>query len=343
MAPKIIVLDGYTLAPAHLEPTPPPTDNRSKPNHHHPDTLDWTPLQALGDLTVHDRTPQDQICQRAQDASMVLTNKTPFTAQTIAALPQLNYIGVLATGVNVVDLAAARQHNVTVTNVPGYSTDTVAQHVLALLLELINHTGAHNQAVRDGQWARCPDFSFTVAPIYELTGKTLGIVGMGTIGKRVARIGSALGMNIAAAHQSSMARVKLHGIPIHWHPIDELARLADVLTLHCPLTEQTRHLINAKRLATMKPTAILINTSRGPIVDEDALAAALHDNRIAAAGLDVLGSEPPTPTNPLLAAPRCVITPHIAWASVEAKKRLMDIAARNIQAFLDGSPTNVVN
>ena len=305
--------------------------------------MNWTSIQALGDLTVYDRTPREQISQHAQDAPIVLTNKTPLTAETIASLPQLRYIGVLATGVNVVDLVAARQHNITVTNVPGYSTDTVAQHVFALLLELINHTGAHSQAVRDGQWARCPDFSFTVAPIYELAGKTLGIVGMGTIGKRVARIGSALGMNIAAAHQSSMARVKLHGIPIKWHPIDKLLCLADVLTLHCPLTEQTRYLINAKRLATMKPTAILINTSRGPVVDEDALTIALHKNQIAAAGLDVLGSEPPAPTNPLLTTPRCVITPHIAWASVEAKKRLMDIAAQNIKAFLDESPINVVN
>ena len=244
MAPKIIVLDGYTLAPTQPEPTPPPTDD----HHNHISALDWASIQALGDLTVYDRTPRDQICQHAQDAPIVLTNKTPLTAESIACLPQLRYIGVLATGVNVVDLAAARQRNITVTNVPGYSTDTVAQHVFALLLELINHTRAHSQAVRDGQWARGPDFSFTVAPIYELAGKTLGIVGMGTIGKRVAQIGSALGMNIAAAHQSSMARVKLHGIPINWHPIDELVCLADVLTLHCPLTEQTRYLINGTTL-----------------------------------------------------------------------------------------------
>ncbi len=327
MSCQIVILDGYTLAPA-------PGGGNG---------LDWGPVEALGPVTVYDRTGGDQIIERAQGAPVVLTNKVPLSADTIAKLPELQYIGVLATGVNVVDLDAAKRRGVVVTNVPGYSTDSVAQFVFALLLELVCHTASHGQAVHAGQWVHCPDFSFTVSPITELAGKTLGVVGMGAIGRRVAMIGHAMGMRIAAAHQSSMAKVKLHGIDVRWLPLDELVAQADVVTLHCPLNEQTRHLINAARLAKMKPTAILINTGRGPLIDEAALAQALAQGRIAAAGLDVLSTEPPAPDNPLLTAPRCLITPHIAWASVESRRRLMGLVAGNIKAFLDGKPVNVVS
>lgn len=332
MRPKIVVLDGYTLAPAPGAALSPA----------HEPAIDWAPLQTLGNLTVYDRTDPDQVVERVGDAPVILTNKTLLTAQALASLPGLRYIGVLATGVNVVDLPAARRQGITVTNAPGYSTDSVAQHVFALLLELTNHTAAHHDAVRRGQWTRCPDFSFTVAPITELAGLTFGVVGVGSIGRRVAGIASALGMNVAAAHQSSMGRVDIPGVTIRWLPLDELVTQADVLSLHCPLNDQTRHLVNAQRLARMKPTAILINTGRGLLVDDAALARALHEGRLAGAGLDVLSEEPPPADNPLLHAPRCVITPHMAWASTAVKRRLMDLIAKNIRAFLDGRPVNVV-
>ncbi len=337
MKPNIVVLDGYTLAPSD------PDSGHSSPTSSPTPPLDWGLIEALGPTTVYDRSTEQQAAHRAADAPIVLTNKTPLSAPTIASLPQLRYIGVLATGVNVVDLDAARQHQVVVTNIPGYGTDSVAQHVFALMLELVGHIGAHNQAVHAGQWTRCADFSFTVAPITELAGKTMGIVGLGAIGRRVAQIAHALGMRVAAAHQSSMSRVRLPGIEIQWLPLDDLVAAADVITLHCPLTPQTHHLVNARLLARVKPTAILINTGRGPLIDEQALADALTQHRIAGAGLDVLSHEPPPPDNPLLTAPRCVITPHIAWASVEARQRLMGLAAKNIQAFLSGKPINVVN
>jgi glycerate dehydrogenase len=331
MPQRIVVLDGYTLTPVQPGRKPPPGQ------------LDWEPLASLGELIVYDRTPAREVAARAQGASIVLTNKAVIDAQAIQSLPQLRYIGVLATGTNIVDLDAARQRGIPVTNVPGYSAASVAQHVFALLLELATHTAAHAQAVRDGQWSRCPDFSFTVAPIVELAGKTLGIVGLGAIGKQVARIGHAMGMRIAAAHQSSMRQVELPGVAIDWMPVDDLFAHTDVITLHCPLTDQTRGLVNAQRLGCMKPTAYLINTGRGPLVDESALAETLAQGRLAGAGLDVLSTEPPSPDNPLLSAPRCIITPHIAWASYEAKQRLMRIAADNIRAFLDGRAVNVVN
>lgn len=322
MADRIVVLDGYTLNPGDVP---------------------WTPFESLGALEIHERSHEPDTTQRAVGAPYVLTNKALLNAQTLKQLHGLKYVGVLATGTNIVDLKAARELGVTVTNVPGYSTDSVAQLVFALLLELSCHTASHAMAVHDGEWAGCPDFSFTVAPITELAGKTLGVVGMGAIGQRVARIGAALGMNIAAAHQRSMANVTLPGVDIRWLPVDELFAVADVVTLHCPLTDATRHMVNAARLATMKPNAIIINTGRGPLIDEDALADALGRGRIGGAGLDVLSSEPPPAKNPLLTAPRCVITPHIAWASVEARRRLMSKAADNLRAFIAGKPVNVVN
>lgn len=326
MPPRIVVLDGYTLNPGDL---------------------DWSPLSALGRLELHDRSTPAQIIERSRGAQVLLTNKAPLPAATIEQLPGLRYIGVTATGVNIVDLDAARRHGVVVTNVPGYGAASVAQHVFALLLELASHTGAHDREVRAGRWAAGPDWSFTVAPMVELAGKTMGIVGLGSIGQNVARIARAMGMSIAAAHQSSEDRLKRSGqiadLDVQWMSVDELFRVSDVVSLHCPLTEATRGLVNAQRLATMKPTAFLINTGRGPLVDEAALADALRAGRIAGAGLDVLSSEPPAPDNPLLQAPRCVITPHIAWATREARQRLLAITAANIKAFLDGQPVNVVN
>jgi glycerate dehydrogenase len=243
----------------------------------------------------------------------------------------------------VVDLAAATERGIAVTNVPGYGAASVSQHVFALLLELTNHVAAHAAAVREGSWAACPDFCFTVRPLTELAGKTLGIVGVGAIGGQVARIGASFGMRIAAAYQRSMHDVQVPGVEIHWLPLDQLFATADVLTLHCPLTDETRHVVNAQRLALMKPSAMLINTGRGPLVDETALANVLAGNQLAAAAVDVLSVEPPVDGSPLLAAPRCLVTPHIAWATVESRKRLMQIAADNIRAFLNGAPENVVN
>ena len=326
--PKIVVLDGHTLTAS------------SGPDHGQP--IDWSPLEALGHVTVYDRSTPEQAAVRAADTPIVLTNKTPLPAQTLRQLPRLRYIGVLATGVNVVDLSAAARHQIVVTNVPDYSTDSVAQHVFALLLELTNHTGQHDQAARDGRWARCPDFCFTVRPITELAGKTLGVVGLGAIGRRVAQIGSAFGLRIAAAHQSSQTNVQLPGIDVQWLPIDELVAVADVVTLHCPLVEKTRHMINAQRLDRMKRSAVLINTGRGGLIDEEALARALGEHRIAGAGLDVLDTEPPSADHPLLTAANCVITPHVAWASVQAKRRLIERVAENIRSFLAGAPINVV-
>ena len=257
-------------------------------------------------------------------------------------LPELQYIGVLATGTNVVDLEAAPSGHHR-DQCAGLWAQAVAQHTFALLLELVQHTSQHMQAVRQGQWAACPDFCFTVGTIRELAGEVLGIVGVGAIGRRVARIGCAFGMHVAAAYQPDMEQVRLDDVPIHWMPVDELFTAADVVTLHCPLTDQTRHLVNAERLERMKPLAYLINTGRGQLVDEAALLDALSQGRIAGAGLDVLSVEPPARDNPLVRAPRAVVTPHVAWASREARLRLMAIAADNVAAFLGGAPRNVVN
>lgn len=328
---KIVVLDGATATQVGFE---------SQPADGEPT---WDELDALGQLTLYARTPVEQVVERAGDAACVLTNKTLLPVEVIKQLPSLRYVGVLATGVNVVDIEAAGAQGITVTNIPGYSTPSVAQHVFALIMSLTNHVDLHSQAARGGQWADCPDFSFTLRPLVELQGKQLGIVGLGAIGRQVARIGSALGMKIAAAHQRSMHDVKLHGIDVNWMPHDELFVTSDVVTLHCPLTPDTKGMVDASRIASMKKDAYLINTGRGPLVDEPALAQALDGGHLAGVGLDVLSSEPPAHDNPLLAAPRSVITPHVAWATQAARARLMQIAAANVRAFLDGSPTNVVS
>jgi len=329
-APRIVVLDGHTLTSAEVG-RPAPTGEPS-----------WQELEALGELVVHPRTPPDEVVARAQGASIVLTNKALLPAEAFSALPDLRLVSVLATGTNVVDLEAADRAGVIVCNVPGYSTESVVQHVFALILELAVGLSEHDCAVHAGSWVKSPDFCLTVRPTVELSGKTLGIVGVGAIGRRVAQVGHALGMRIAAAHQSSMDRLDLGPVRIRWLRMDELFSEADVLTLHCPLTERTRGIVNAERLARMKPTALLINTGRGPLVDEEALAEALHQGRIAGAGLDVLSTEPPTPENPLLGAPRCRITPHVAWATRESRARLMQVTVGNVSAFLEGRPVNVV-
>lgn len=315
---NICVLDGFTLNPGDL---------------------DWSELQQLGAAQLYDRTAAPDIVSRATGAEIVLTNKTPLTRETIAALPQLKYIGVLATGTNVVDLAAARERNIPVTNIPAYGTRSVAQATLALLLELTNHVGHHAQRVRNGAWSTAKDWCFWDAPLIELSGLTFGIVGFGRIGAAVAHIAQALGMRVIATTHSPKAAPDF----VSFVDLETLLRSSDVVSLHCPLTAATRNLINAERLTMMKATAFLLNTSRGPLIDETAVAAALNAGRLAGAGLDVLTVEPPPASNPLLAAKNCIITPHNAWGSRAARNRLLDIAIANIRAFLNGAPINVVN
>jgi glycerate dehydrogenase len=305
--------------------------------------LRWDGLEALGALTVHDRTPPAQILDRASGAAVVLTNKTPLSAETIAALPDLRYIGVLATGYNVVDIAAARRRGIPVSNVPTYGTDTVAQHATALMLELARHTADHARAVAEGKWTAAKDWCFTVAPIVELNGRTLGIVGLGRIGLAFARISQAMGMRILAHDARELSAPERGGVEVTYTSLDDLFAEADVISLHCPLTPETDRLVNAARLATMKPGAFLINTSRGPLVDNAALAHALRNGAIAGAALDVLDVEPPPADNPLLDAPNCLVTPHVAWYAHEARQRLLDVAVDNVQAFFRGTPQNVVN
>lgn len=316
---QIVVLDGHALNPGDLS---------------------WEPFEALGSLTVHARSAPETVVQRARGHQLVLTNKALVDRAAFDGLPELRYVGVLATGTNVVDLEAARRRGVVVTNVPGYGTQAVAQHVFALLLELTNHTSAHDRAAQAGEWQHCPDFCFTVAPIHELDGKALGIVGLGAIGQAVARIGAAFGMRVLAA-QGQRTEPQID-VPVEWLPLDDIFRHSDVVSLHCPLTPATERLVNFERLALMRPDAYLINTSRGPLIDEEALCAALERGHLAGVGLDVLSQEPPVTGNPLLGAPRCIVTPHVAWASVSARQRLMQTAADNLRCFLDGNPQNVV-
>jgi glycerate dehydrogenase len=308
---RIVVLDGFTLNPGDLS---------------------WDALRALGDCVVHDRTAAPDVVARARGAAIVLTNKTVLDRAALAQLPDLRYVGVLATGYNVVDMAAAAQRGVTVTNVPAYGTRAVAQHTFALLLELAQRVGEQAAAVREGRWCACPDFSFCDHPLVELDGLTMGIVGYGNIGRSVAEIARAFGMRVLVNSRRVAGSVDL----------DVLFGESDVLSLHCPLTPETRGLVNAARLARMKPTAFLLNTGRGPLVDEGDLADALNAGRLAGAGLDVLSVEPPPPTNPLLNARNCLITPHVGWAARAARERLMHEAVANVRAFLSGTPRNVV-
>ena len=319
MSTNIVVLDGYTLNPGDLS---------------------WEALRQLGHCTIHDRTPASDVVHRATGAQVVLTNKTVLTREQIGSLPELRYIGVLATGFNCVDAAAARERGIPVCNVPTYGTRSVAQHTLALLLELTQRCGHHAATVAEGRWAACPDFCYADYPLIELDGLTLGIVGFGRIGRAVAELARAFGMKIIADDHRILAEAPGW---VNFVPMDELLRTSDVISLHCPLTPQTKQLVNAERLALMKPSAFLLNTSRGPLIDEAALAGALNSGRLAGVGLDVLSVEPPSPDHPLFTAKNCLVTPHIAWASQAARKRLLATAIENVQAFLAGSPTNVVN
>lgn len=316
---RIVVLDSFTFNPG---------DNP------------WTEVEALGELSVFERSSGEEIVARAQGAAVVLTNKTPLSAASIAALPQLAGICVLATGVNVVDLAAARARGIPVCNIPAYSTASTAQHTIALLLELTNHVGKHDAAVHQGAWVNALDFSFTLSPLTELEGLKLGIVGFGAIGRRVGEIAHALGMQVVAAGDGKRAHDPAW---LERAPLDQLFRQADVVTLHCPLSDATRGLVNAARLASMRPSALLLNASRGPLVDEADLADALRRGVIAGAALDVLSEEPPRADNPLLTAPRCVITPHNAWLTLAARRRAMQTTAENVRGILLGTPKNVVN
>ncbi len=315
---KICVLDGHTLNPGDLS---------------------WDALNDLGPCSIHDRTPPDQVAARAVGAGVVLTNKALLGADQIAALPDLRFIGVTATGFNVVDIAAARRRGIVVSNVPGYGTRSVAQHVFALLLELTQRVGDHSRAARGTGWPSAKDWCFWDGPLIELDGLTLGIIGLGEIGTAVAGIGEAFGMRVLATRSS---RRPMPGNAVE-ASIDEIFARSDVVSLHCPLTPETRGLVDAARLARMKPTAFLINTARGPLIDESALAEALNSGRLAGAGLDVLSQEPPAADNPLLVARHCLLTPHQAWATRAARSRLMDATVANVRAFLAGSPRNVVS
>ena len=303
-----------------------------------PGDLSWDALAALGSLAVHDRTDDADIVARAHDARIVITNKTVLSREVIAALPKLECICVLATGYNVVDVAAAKAHGVAVCNVPEYSTPNVAQAVFALILELTNRTGHHDRTVHEGCWAACEDFCYWDGDLVELAGLTLGIVGYGRIGQAVARVGRAFDMRILAHRRSATGTIEGGA----YAELDRLFAESDIVSLHCPLTPDTKELVNAARLATMKRTAFLINTARGGLVNEGALAAALNAGTIAGAGLDVLTVEPPAASNPLLTAKNCVITPHIAWATRNARRRLIAATVENVKAFLAGAPRNVV-
>jgi glycerate dehydrogenase len=307
---NIVVLDGYTLNPGDLS---------------------WDALRELGSCEIYDRSAPDEIVPRSTSAEIVLTNKVKLNGEYMSSVSTLKYIGVTATGYNIVDVAAARERKVIVTNVPTYGTQSVAQMTFALLLELTQHVGHHAQTVREGRWTRSPDFCYWDYPLIELDGLTLGVIGFGRIGKMVGQLAEAFGMKVLTYSRKQPAA-----------EMETLFRRSDIISLHCPLTPQTEHLVNEKRLAWMKPTAFLLNTSRGPLIDESALAKALNEGRIAGAGLDVLAVEPPTADNPLLRAKNCLITPHIAWATRAARSRLMEAVVENVRAFLAGESKNVV-
>ncbi len=315
---RIVVLDGHTLNPGDL---------------------DWDALEALGSCEIYDRTPPDQVVSRAQGAEIVLTNKTMLSRESIERLPQLRYIGVLATGYNVVDVEAAQRRGICVTNVPAYGTPSVAQMVFAHVLNLTQHVAEHAQSVRAGDWSRGEDFCYWNFPLMELAGLTMGIIGFGRIGRETAKLARDFGMKVIYQDVSPAPVPPSEARPVD---LDTLFRDSDVVSLHCPLTPANRGFVNKPRLEMMKPSAFLINTSRGPLVDEPALAEALHAGRIAGAGLDVLCEEPPRADNPLLSARNCYITPHIAWATRSARQRLMEIAISNVRAFVEGNPQNVV-
>ena len=317
---NIVILDGYTTNPGDLS---------------------WDFLRQFGEVTVYDRTKPAEIVERCKDAQIVVINKTPLTKTEIDQMPKLQFVALLSTGYNVVDGAYLREKGIPLSNIPSYSTNAVAQLVFAFLTAFCNWVTQHSDAVRAGEWSACADFCFWKAPLTELSGKTLGIIGFGKIGQKVADIAEAFDMRILASsgHETDQS----HRKNFSWATTEEIAEQADFITLHCPLTPQTQGLVNAEFLARCKKTAYLINTSRGPVVDDRALADALNAGRIAGAGLDVLSVEPPKSDNPLLTAKNCLITPHIAWAAYETRARLLGIFKENIKAFCDGHPIHVVN
>jgi glycerate dehydrogenase len=317
---KIVVLDGYTLNPGDLS---------------------WDELKKFGEVTVYDRTPAEQVVERAAGAEIVFTNKTPVNEASINQLAGLRFIGVLATGYNIVHTDAAKAKGIVVANVPGYGTASVVQHTFALLLELCLHVQRHSDAVMEGKWSGAKDFCFWNYPLVELAGKTMGIIGFGTIGKQVGDVATAFGMNIIgnSRHRTDQSQRK----NFKWADVPELLQQSDVVSIHCPLFPETKGLINKDSLRLMKKSAFLLNTSRGPIVVDKDLADALNHDVIAGAGIDVLSVEPPPANNPLIGARNCIITPHIAWATKEARERLMHASAQNLAAFVQGRPVNVVN
>jgi glycerate dehydrogenase len=316
---NIVVLDGYCLNPGDL---------------------DWEGFRTLGNLTVYDRTPAAQIVERQGDAEAMLTNKCIISREVLDALPGLKYIGELATGYNNIDYVYASAKGITVTNIPAYSTESVVQHVFALLFEIVNKTSMHAASVRQGDWVRSRDFCY-YEKISELSGKTIGIIGYGRIGRRVAEIAEAFGLNVVAYNKGKSGAAGVKGKLVS--SLEELYRVSDIVSLNCPLNAENAGMINKAAIDKMKPGVILINTARGGLINESDLAEALWEGRVAAAGLDVLGKEPPLSDNPLLAAPRTVITPHIAWATTEARRRLMKIAEENLRAYLAGAPINKIN
>jgi glycerate dehydrogenase len=317
---KIVILDGYTLNPGDLS---------------------WEGFKKQGDLIVHDRTAPADVVSRCEGAEIVFTNKTPVNAEAIKSLPALKFIGVLATGYNIVDIEAAKKQGVLVTNVPGYGTSSVVQMTFALLLELCLHVQRHSDSVMEGKWSRSADFCFWDFPLVELAGKTMGIIGMGHIGGKVADVATAFGMKLIGNSRTRTDQSSRNNFS--WAEIPELLERSDVVSIHCPLFPETRGLINKENLSRMKKTAFLLNTSRGPIIVDEDLASALNNDVIAGAGIDVLSTEPPPAGNPLFSAKNCIITPHISWATKEARARLMDIAAGNLSSFKAGLPVNVVN
>lgn len=319
---KIVVLDGYILNPGDLT---------------------WEALEALGDTRVYDRTSYnpndiDLIIERSKDADAILINKTPITREVLDNLPNLKYIGVLATGYNVVDIEAAKERGIVVTNIPTYGTDAVAQMVFALLFELTNHVSEHNKSVKEGQWSTIPDWCFWNKPLMELSGKTIGIIGYGRIGQKVGQIAQAFGMKVLA--NANNPRKELENENMKYTDLDQLYKQSDVISLHCPLTDDTKNMINKDSISKMKDGVIIINTSRGPLIVEEDLAGALELGKVKGAGLDVVNKEPIELDNPLLKLDNCIITPHIAWAPIEARSRLMDIAVDNLRAFIANNPIN---
>ncbi len=317
---KIVVLDGFTLNPGDL---------------------DWKGLEAIGELTVYERTPADKISERIGDAEIIFTNKTPLVRETFMKHPKIKYVGVLATGYNVVDTQAATKSGVIVTNIPTYGTTAVTQFTFALLLEICHHVWEHSEAVKKGDWTKCPDFCFWNYPLMELAGKTMGIIGFGRIGRSVAAVAQAMGMKVLAYDSCKDASVENENI--RYAELDELLEKSDIISLHCPLFDSTKGIVNKENIEKMKDGVIIINTSRGPLIVEEDLVSALNSGKVAGAAVDVVSTEPIREDNLLLKAKNCIITPHIAWAPKESRERLMNIAVDNLTAFLNGNAVNVVN